>query len=65
MRQAQCALASGWDNPCLGQNWTLDRVLSEKEIAHEFYVWNDGDSHDWPTGRRVAAEYVYGQGLRD
>jgi esterase/lipase superfamily enzyme len=58
-RFARCRylLAAGWDDPCLAQNQQLDRILTEKAIAHEFYVWDAQNSHDWPTWRRMAQLY--------
>ena len=58
MRRARYVLASGWDDQCLEQNQKLDRILVEKGLAHQFHIWSDGGSHDWPTWRRMAAEYV-------
>ncbi len=49
----QFILATGWDDPCLGQNQELDRILSGKRIPHRLHVWNESNSHDWPTWRRM------------
>jgi len=51
-------LATGWDDQCLSQNQTLHRILDEKSIPHQFYIWNADNSHDWPTWRRMAREYL-------
>lgn len=51
-------IATGWDDQCLGQNQLLDRMLSEKEIPHYFYVWNTQNSHDWPTWQRMVQLYL-------
>jgi len=51
-------LASGWDDPCLAQNQGLDRILTAKAIPHDFYIWETQNSHDWPTWRRMVAEYL-------
>jgi esterase/lipase superfamily enzyme len=59
-RYARCryVLATGWDDQCLAQNQQLDRILMEKGIAHEFYIWNAQNSHDWPTWQRMAQLYL-------
>lgn len=51
-------LATGWDDQCLSQNRDLDRILSEKAIPHQLHVWEAHNSHDWPTWRRMVAEYL-------
>jgi esterase/lipase superfamily enzyme len=51
-------LATGWDDPCLGQNQELHRILSEKAICHDFHIWDSSNSHDWPTWQRMAQEYL-------
>lgn len=57
---ARCryVLATGWDDQCLSQNQKLDHILTEKGIAHEFYVWDAQNSHDWPTWQRMAQLYL-------
>ncbi len=52
------ALATGWDDQCLGQNQNLDCILSEKGIPHQFYVWASPNSHDWPTWQQMAQHYL-------
>jgi esterase/lipase superfamily enzyme len=56
--QNKFVLATGWDDPCLGQNQNLDRVMNEKGITHQFHVWDEQNSHDWPTWQRMAQEYL-------
>ena len=51
-------LATGWDDQCLVHNQNLDRVLSDKRIPHCMYVWDEQNTHDWPTWRRMAREYL-------
>jgi esterase/lipase superfamily enzyme len=51
-------LATGWDDQCLAQNQLLDGILNEKDIPHQFYVWNAQNSHDWPTWQRMAQLYL-------
>ncbi len=51
-------LATGWDDPCLGQNRNLDRILSEKGIPHRFSVWDAPNSHDWPAWQRMVQQYL-------
>lgn len=57
-RRNTYVLATGWDDQCLAQNQILDRLLSEKSIPHQFYVWNTQNSHDWPTWQRMAQLYL-------
>jgi esterase/lipase superfamily enzyme len=51
-------LATGWDDQCLQQNQELDRILTAKGIAHDLFVWQSENSHDWPTWRRMIEEYL-------
>jgi esterase/lipase superfamily enzyme len=57
-RANRFVLATGSDDHCLKENQNLDRILREKEIAHRFDVWQAENSHDWPTWRRMAGEYL-------
>jgi esterase/lipase superfamily enzyme len=56
MRGNRYVLHTGWDDQCLGQNQQLDRILSEKGIAHEIHVWDAENSHDWPTWQRMVQD---------
>jgi esterase/lipase superfamily enzyme len=58
LRSNRFVLATGWDDQCLRQNQDLDRILNEKAIPHQLHVWNDQNAHDWPTWRRMVAEYL-------
>lgn len=51
-------LATGWDDHCLAQNQNLDRILNEKGIAHQLYVWNAKNAHDWPTWQKMVQKYL-------
>jgi esterase/lipase superfamily enzyme len=51
-------LATGWDDQCLAQNQNLDRILTDKAIPHEFAIWDVENSHDWPTWRQMAQQYL-------
>jgi esterase/lipase superfamily enzyme len=51
-------LATGWDDQCLVQNQTLDKIMSEKRIPHKLYVWEAHNSHDWPTWMQMVWEYL-------
>jgi len=55
-RRNTYVLATGWDDQCLGQNQNLDRLMNEKGIPHQLYVWNTWNSHDWPTWRSMVRE---------
>jgi esterase/lipase superfamily enzyme len=57
-RRNRYVLATGWDDHCLEQNQRLDRILSEKGIAHEFYVWDSYNAHDWPTWQEMVRQYL-------
>ncbi|MFP5211238.1 MAG: esterase family protein [Acidobacteriota bacterium] len=57
-RRNTCILATGWDDHCLEQNRSLDRVLAAKEIPHQLYIWDSSNSHDWPTWQRMIQLYL-------
>jgi esterase/lipase superfamily enzyme len=57
-RRNRIVLATGWDDQCLPQNEELDRILNERQIPHEFHVWDAENAHDWPTWQRMAVEYL-------
>lgn len=57
-RHNRFVLATGWDDHCLEQNQALDRILNERGIAHEYYVWDTWNAHDWPTWQRMAQTYL-------
>jgi esterase/lipase superfamily enzyme len=58
IRHNKYVLATGRDDQCLGQNQALDRIMNEKKIPHQFYVWDSANSHDWPTWQRMARQYL-------
>jgi esterase/lipase superfamily enzyme len=57
-RRNRYLLVTGADDQCLGQSQNLDRIMNEKGIPHEFYIWESQNSHDWPTWQRMAREYL-------
>jgi esterase/lipase superfamily enzyme len=57
-RGGNYVLVTGWDDPCLKENQELDRILSEKGIAHQFYIWHGENTHDWPTWQRMLQHYL-------
>jgi esterase/lipase superfamily enzyme len=57
-RAGNYVLATGRDDPCIGENEELDRILSEKGIAHQFYIWEGENTHDWPTWQRMLQQYL-------
>jgi len=57
-RENRFVLATGWDDHCLAENRRLDGILHSKGIAHRFDVWQAENSHDWPTWRSMAAQYL-------
>lgn len=58
IRKGRYTLASGQDDHCLEQNQKLDNILQAKNIPHQFYVWEDQNSHDWPTWRKMVQVYL-------
>jgi esterase/lipase superfamily enzyme len=52
-RRNTYVLATGWDDQCLAQNQNLARILTEKEIPHQFHIWDTPNTHDWPTWQRM------------
>jgi esterase/lipase superfamily enzyme len=57
-RRNYMTLATGWDDQCLTQNQELDGILREKGIPHQLDVWEEKNSHDWPSWRRMVAKYL-------
>lgn len=57
-RNHNYVLATGWDDQCLGQNQSLDALLTAKAIPHQLAVWDAKGSHDWPTWQRMAKQYL-------
>jgi len=57
-RNGSYTLATGRDDHCLGENQNLDRILSERQISHQFYIWDSSNSHDWPTWQRMLQQYL-------
>ncbi len=57
-RASRYVLATGWDDPCLGENQELDRILSAKGIPHEFSIWNGANTHDWATWQKMMRQYL-------
>jgi esterase/lipase superfamily enzyme len=57
-RRSKYVLATGCDDQCLAQNQQLDCILSDKQIPHQFHVWEAQNSHDWPTWQRMVREYL-------
>jgi esterase/lipase superfamily enzyme len=58
LRRNRLLLATGWDDQFLEQNRQMDRIMNEKGIPHEFFIWDSPNSHDWPTWRRMVREYL-------
>lgn len=57
-RNNRYVLATGWDDHCLAQNQNLARIMGEKGIPHNLYIWDSWNSHDWPTWARMMNEYL-------
>jgi esterase/lipase superfamily enzyme len=58
LRRNRIVLATGQDDQCRLQNEQLNHILNEKEIPHQLHVWEAENSHDWPTWRGMAGEYL-------
>jgi esterase/lipase superfamily enzyme len=57
-RRNRYVLATGRDDQCLQQNQALDRILTALDVPHELHVWDEQNSHDWPTWQRMVALYL-------
>ncbi|HEY1768427.1 MAG TPA: alpha/beta fold hydrolase [Terracidiphilus sp.] len=57
-RRNSYVLATGWDDQCLGQNQSLDRIFDAKGLPHRLYIWDSHNAHDWPTWQRMVQEYL-------
>ena len=57
-RQNTYILATGWDDQCLGSNQHLAHILTQKHIPHHLYIWDNWNSHDWPTWKMMLNEYL-------
>lgn len=51
-------LGTGKDDQCLRQNKHLADLLRAKGIPHRLDVWDDWNSHDWPTWKRMMDVYL-------
>jgi esterase/lipase superfamily enzyme len=59
LRRMDIVLAVGRDDPLLGGNEHLSRVLWEKDIWHALRIW-DGFAHDWPVWASMLPLYIAG-----
>ena len=57
-RRNKFVLATGWDDQCLGQNQNMDRIMNERGIPHQLFIWDTWNSHDWPTWQMMVREYL-------
>jgi esterase/lipase superfamily enzyme len=57
-RRNRYVLATGRDDQCLAQNQALDRILTALDVPHKLHVWDEQNSHDWPTWQRMVAQYL-------
>jgi esterase/lipase superfamily enzyme len=57
-RQNSYVLVTGWDDQCLSQNQTLDRIMTERGIPHQLHIWDARNSHDWPAWQRQMCQYL-------
>jgi esterase/lipase superfamily enzyme len=59
LRKLEVILAVGRDDPLLGHNQRLSRLLWEKQVWHALRVW-DGFAHDWPVWAHMLPLYIGG-----
>jgi esterase/lipase superfamily enzyme len=59
LRRLDIILAVGRDDPLLGQNQALSRLLWSKNVWHALRIW-DGFAHDWPVWAQMLPLYVGG-----
>jgi esterase/lipase superfamily enzyme len=57
-RRNHYILGTGWDDQCLGQNQNLARIMGEKGVPHNLYIWETWNSHDWPTWAQMMNHYL-------
>jgi esterase/lipase superfamily enzyme len=57
-RRNAYVLATGWDDQCLEANQYLSRLLGEKGVPHNLYIWDSWNSHDWPTWAHMMNTYL-------
>jgi esterase/lipase superfamily enzyme len=57
-RRNAYVLATGWDDQCLGDNQYMSRLLGEKGVPHNLYIWDAWNSHDWPTWGHMMNVYL-------
>ena len=58
IRRGSYILATGRDDQCLAENQAFDRILTEKAIPHQLHIWEQENSHDWPTWQKMAQQYL-------
>lgn len=59
LRRQDIILAVGRDDPLVGSNQNLSRVLWGKGIGNALRVW-DGWAHDWPFWHKMVTLYIGG-----
>lgn len=59
LRRMDIVLATGRDDPNVGNNEYLSRALWSKGIGNALRLW-DGWSHDWPYWHRMIRTYIGG-----
>ncbi len=57
-RQNSYVLTTGRDDQCLEQNQALARIFTALEVPLELHIWDESNSHDWPTWQRMIAQYL-------
>lgn len=51
-------LVTGWDDHCLSHSQNLARIMGEKGVPHNLYIWESWNSHDWPTWAQMMNVYL-------
>ena len=57
-RRNHYILGTGSDDHCLTQNQNLARMMGEKGVPHNLYIWETWNSHDWPTWAQMMNVYL-------
>jgi esterase/lipase superfamily enzyme len=57
-RRNRYVLGTGWDDQCLQQNRHLGGIMQAKGIPVNLAIWDDWNSHDWPTWQRMMQQFL-------
>jgi esterase/lipase superfamily enzyme len=57
-RRNKYVFGTGWDDQCLQQNRHLAGIMHAKGIPAQLEIWNDWNSHDWPTWQKMMQQFL-------